>query len=105
MSAGIACRRLSSPYIHPYYLRERKQKQEMRINVGSAQITAKDVTIAGVPPFMEVRLSGTELIVSNSPQGKLWVRSATGAIVVTEAAMNSAISATVIERIRDLDLK
>lgn len=77
----------------------------MHIKIGSAQISALDVRIAGVPPFMEIRLSGTELIISNSPDGKLWVRSATGSIVITEAAMNSSIAATRVDRIRDLDLK
>lgn len=77
----------------------------MRIDIGSAKLTATDVKIAGVPPFLELRISGAELIISDSPLGKLWMRSATGSILLTEAAINTSISEATIDRVRDLDLK
>ncbi len=77
----------------------------MWIEIGSAKVTANDVRIVGVPPFLEVQLSGAELIISDSPLGKLWVRSATGSILLTESAVNAAISAAPLEKVRDLDLK
>lgn len=77
----------------------------MRINIGSTQITAQDVRPAGAPPFAEVRIQGSEIILSSSGDGKLWVRSATGSVTVTEASINSAVASAQIDRVRDLDLK
>lgn len=77
----------------------------MRIDIGSAKISARDVTVLGVPPFLEVIIDGTDLVVSDSSDGRLWVRSATGSIILTEASVNDAISETKVEKIRDLDLK
>jgi hypothetical protein len=73
--------------------------------VGKAQITAQDIRIAGVPPFMELRLDADEIILTDSSDGRLWIRSATGHIVVTEAAINSAVAGVSIDRVRSLDLK
>jgi hypothetical protein len=77
----------------------------MRLDIGAVQLTAKDVKIVGVPPFMELQIDGTELIVTDSEDGRLWVRSATGSILVTESAINRAITSISVDKVSDLDLK